>query len=232
MRQLLIGKSREILAVIPARGGSKGVPRKNLALLGGKPLLAHSIEVALKSRCITRLVVSTEDPEIAAIAREYGADVPFLRPIEQAQDHSDLSVALTCLLFQLRDQGYFPDALVTMMPTSPFRTPRLVDFMTGKLLEGHQAANTVRGINLKNSVLFHTDKSTGEAVRIHLTANGKNECFRPYGVFSGSWLNPAPKRTYVQYLDNPIMTIDIDTPDDLRLAEQVVSSKLFDFELS
>lgn len=232
MQRLLTAKPREILGIIPARGGSKGVPRKNLAPLGGKPLLAHSIEVALKSRCITRVVVSTEDPEIAAVAREYGAEVPFLRPMEQALDHSDLGEALNFLMHRLRDQGYFPDAMVTLMPTSPFRTPSFVDFMTGKLLEGYQAIKTVRKIRLKDSAFFHTDKDTGETVRVPLKACGLDDCFRPYGVFSGAWLNPAHRGTFIHYLDNPVMAIDIDTPEDLRLAELVIANNLFDFEFS
>jgi CMP-N-acetylneuraminic acid synthetase len=232
MHLLLTEKPREVLAVIPARGGSKGVPRKNLALLGGRPLLAYSIEVALKSRLITRVIVSTEDHEIAAVAREYGAEVPFLRPMEQALDHSNLSEALDFLLHTLRGHGYFPDAMVTLMPTSPFRTARLVDALTDKLLEGHQAVSTVRAIRLQGSALFHVRKGAGGAARVHLTANGHGECLRSYGVFSGAWLTPAPRGTYVHYLNDPIATIDIDTLDDLRLAERVVSDNLFDFELS
>src|SRR5512144_1033273 len=78
----------EILALIPARGGSKGIPRKNIRLFAGYPLIAWSIAAAKQSTAVTRLLVSTDDPEIAAVAREYGAETPFLRPAELAQDHS------------------------------------------------------------------------------------------------------------------------------------------------
>jgi CMP-N,N'-diacetyllegionaminic acid synthase len=78
----------EILAIVPARGGSKGIPRKNVIPVGGRPLIAYSIEQALTSRLVTRTVVSTDDTEIAAVARAYGGDVPFLRPAQYAQDMS------------------------------------------------------------------------------------------------------------------------------------------------
>ena len=78
----------EILALIPARGGSKGIPRKNLLPIMGQPLIAYSIAQALASRWITRVIVSTDDEEIAQVARAHGAEVPFMRPAEYAQDHS------------------------------------------------------------------------------------------------------------------------------------------------
>ena len=79
-------KDKKILAVIPARGGSKGIPRKNIKNLGGKPLIAWTIECAQKSKYLDRIVVSTEDEEIAQVAKKWGADVPFMRPMELAQD--------------------------------------------------------------------------------------------------------------------------------------------------
>src|SRR5512142_2829371 len=78
----------ETLALIPARGGSKGIPRKNIRLFAGYPLIAWSIAAAKQSTCVTRILVSTDDPEIAAVAREYGAETPFLRPAEISQDNS------------------------------------------------------------------------------------------------------------------------------------------------
>src|SRR5687767_5970077 len=77
-----------IVGFIFARGGSKGIPRKNIRLLGGKPLIAYSIEAARASRFIERVIVSTDDPEIAKVAQQYGAEIPFIRPAELAQDNS------------------------------------------------------------------------------------------------------------------------------------------------
>ena len=111
----------DITALIPARGGSKSIPRKNIREYKGKPLIAHSIEVALKSKYITNVIVSTDDTEIANIARKYGAKVPYMRPSHLAEDNStDLDVFKHHLLL------YNTDILVHLRPTYPNRT---VDFL-------------------------------------------------------------------------------------------------------
>ncbi|MBI1387095.1 MAG: acylneuraminate cytidylyltransferase family protein [bacterium] len=109
------------LCVVPARGGSKGLPRKNTRLLGGKPLIAYTIRAALKSR-LGGCLVSTDDAEIAGISREWGADVPFIRPAEYAGDQStSLSVLLHALRFAEEQQGRAIEHVVFLQPTSPFR---------------------------------------------------------------------------------------------------------------
>ena len=111
-----------ILAIIPARGGSKGVPRKNIRPLGGKPLIAHTIEVALKTKEIGRVIVSTDDEEIRMVALGYGAEVPFLRPKELAQDDTPDRHYLVHALDWLRvNEHYIPDVVLLLRPTSPFR---------------------------------------------------------------------------------------------------------------
>lgn len=119
---------QEILALIPARGGSKSIPRKNLLMLAGKPLIAYSIEQALASRHITRTIVSTDDPEIAAAAREHGAEVPFMRPAAFAQDLStDLEVFRHALM-TLRDaESYSCECVVHLRPTGPVRRVTRID---------------------------------------------------------------------------------------------------------
>lgn len=113
----------EILAVIPARGGSKGVPGKNIRLLCGKPLIAWTIEAAKAVRQKMRVLVSTDDPAIADIARTYGAEVPFLRPANIAQDLSTDVEFLTHALDWLKEQeNYEPDLVLRLPPTSPLRT--------------------------------------------------------------------------------------------------------------
>jgi CMP-N,N'-diacetyllegionaminic acid synthase len=112
-----------ILALIPARGGSKGVPRKNIRELCGKPLIAWSIEAAQKSKYIDRLVVSTEDEEIAEIARNYGAEVPFMRPPELSQDETSGMAPVLHALEQL--PGY--ENILLLQPTSPLRTVKDID---------------------------------------------------------------------------------------------------------
>ena len=112
-----------LLAVITARGGSKGIPRKNVLELCGKPLIAWTIEAAQKSNYIDRLIVSTEDEEIADISRSYGADVPFIRPAELAMDDIPGPEALFHALEQL--PGY--ENILLLQPTSPLRTVKDID---------------------------------------------------------------------------------------------------------
>src|SRR5215207_6350228 len=116
------------LAIIPARGGSKGVPRKNLRLLGGRPLIQWSILAAQSARTLDRFIVSTDDPEIADAARSLGAEVPFLRPAEFAQDDTpDLPVFRHALEWFAENEGYEPDAVVHLRPTLSFRPADLID---------------------------------------------------------------------------------------------------------
>lgn len=115
------------LAIIPARGGSKGLPRKNIRLLGGKPLIAYTIHAALNSR-IERVIVSTDDPEIAEISRQWGAEVPFLRPPEISGDKAtSLSVLLHALQYMETVDNYSIDHVIFLQPTSPFRSEEHLD---------------------------------------------------------------------------------------------------------
>src|SRR5512136_2838806 len=112
----------EILALIPARGGSKGIPRKNIRSFSGYPLIAWSIAAALQAETVTRTIVSTDDEEIASVAREWGAETPFLRPAEFAQDQTtDLPVFEHALTWLTENENYHPDAVVQLRPTSPIR---------------------------------------------------------------------------------------------------------------
>ena len=115
------------LALIPARGGSKGVPRKNIRFLAGKPLIAYAIEVARASRLIDRVIVSTDDEETAAIARRYGAEVPFLRPAELACDDTPEWLVWQHALRFVEAEQELPGVLVCVSPTSPLRTVEDVD---------------------------------------------------------------------------------------------------------
>jgi len=124
----------KILGIIPARGGSKGIPRKNLRPLGGKPLIAYTIKAALESR-IGRIIVSTDDPEMAEVARGYGVEVPSLRPAHLAEDSSSsLSVLLHALEYVETQEQYYPGIIAFLQPTSPFRTSYHIDSAIDLLL--------------------------------------------------------------------------------------------------
>lgn len=115
---------KTVLAVIPARGGSKGLPRKNVLEVGGKPMIVHSLETARRARYVDRTVLSTDDAEIAEVARRFGGDVPFMRPAELARDESPIDRALIHALDQM-EQPY--DYLVLLEPTTPLRTAADID---------------------------------------------------------------------------------------------------------
>lgn len=120
----------EILAIIPARSGSKSVIDKNIRLINGKPMLAYSISHALQSNYINRIIVSTDSEVYATIARTYGAETPFLRPVEFSTDASlDLEVFQHALSFLKEKEGYIPDIVVQLRPTYPIRKVKDIDAM-------------------------------------------------------------------------------------------------------
>ena len=125
-----------VLGVVPARGGSKGIPRKNIVPLAGKPLLAYTIEAALQAERLTRVVVSTDDEEIAAVAQQWGADVPFRRPDELASDTAlSLPVVQHALVEVEWQEGRRYDVVVMLQPTTPLRTADDIDAGIALLVE-------------------------------------------------------------------------------------------------
>ncbi len=136
----------EVLAIVPARGGSKGIPRKNIRSFAGHPLIAYSIAAGLQAETVTRVLLSTDDEEIAAVGRRYGAETPFLRPAELAQDRTlDLPVFEHALNWLAEHEGYRPEVVVQLRPTSPIRPVKLVDEAVQLLLQNPQA-DSVRGV--------------------------------------------------------------------------------------
>lgn len=136
----------KVLAVIPARGGSKRIPKKNIKPLCGKPLINWSIECALASSYIDRTIVSTDSQEIADISKEAGAEVPFLRPAEISVDSAvDFDAFLHVLTRLKEDEGYVPDIVVQLRPTSPLRTAEETDAAI-KELSLHPEVDSLRSV--------------------------------------------------------------------------------------
>jgi len=130
----------KILGIIPARGGSKSIPGKNIRMIAGKPLIAWTIEEAKKSKFISRLIVSTDDPQIASVAKQYGAEVPFMRPAEISQDLStDVEFLIHALDYLMEKEGYEPDIVLRLPPTSPLRTAAHIDEGIQTLLDNPEA---------------------------------------------------------------------------------------------
>lgn len=222
-----MSKRFETIAIIPARGGSKGIPRKNIANLAGKPLIAYSILAARHSRLIDRVIVSTEDEEIADVARNWGAEVPFLRPKELATDISSLGDVISYTKSRLGNDNK-NTIYVTLYPTSPFRNPHFIDKMMAILYEGYSSVTTVKEVSFDPCHTYiKRDNQLINLLGNDLVPTWK-KYYREYPLFK-AYLFQKPEKHYYHVLTDKCMFIDIDTPRDLYWAESVIKNKLFDF---
>lgn len=218
--------SRDILALIPARGGSKGIPRKNLLMLAGKPLIAYSIEHALRSRSVTRTIVSTDDPEIARVARDLGAEVPFMRPSELAQDLSpDLDVFRHALAWLRDREGYSCELVVHLRPTGPVRRVELIDQAIETMLN-RPDADSLRSVSVSTETPYKMWRVVGDyleplleipgvvepycAPRQSLPSvywqNGYVDVIRPRVILEESMM--CGRRIVPFVIDDPVLEID------------------------
>ena len=151
----------KILCVIPARGGSKGVPGKNLRNVGGRPLIAWSIRHALDSQTPLRVIVSTDSEEIAEVARELGAEVPFLRPAELATDAAPTEPTILHAIEWVRNEGWEPNLVVLLQATSPIRSADSIDRAIAQLVA--EGADSLVGVVPSSPFLWHLgDPPTAE----------------------------------------------------------------------
>lgn len=231
----------EVLALIPARGGSKSIPRKNIRLFAGHPLIAYSIAAGLQARRVGRVIVSTDDAEIAEIARKYGAETPFLRPAEYAQDNTpDLPVFVHALEWLAQEQNYRPDIVVQLRPTSPVRPPDCVDRAV-ELLLTHPEADSVRGVvpSSQNPHKMWRIDASGRMIPL-LPVEGIPEPYNaprqmlPPTYWQTGHVDAIRVETILRkgsmsgevifpLLIDPRYTVDIDTPTDWARAEWLVS---------
>ena len=145
-----------IVTIIPARSGSKGVPGKNLRSLGGVPLIAWSIICSRKSNKIGRTIVSTDSAEYAGVSKNWGADVPFLRPDDISQDNStDLDFVLHALKF-LKENDGIPDLLIHLRPTTPFRDPSVIDSAITFAIENFENMTALRSVHAMSESAYKT----------------------------------------------------------------------------
>ena len=233
-------KKTEVLAIIPARGGSKGIPRKNIKDFAGYPLIAYSILAGIRSRLVTRTIVSTDDEEIAAVAREWGAETPFMRPDEFARDNTtDLPVYKHALEWLFEHEDYRPDVVVQLRPTSPIRPLTCVDDAVGLLLV-NPIADSVRGVVPAGQNPFKMWKIEPEGRMIPLVGvPGITEPYNsPRQILPDAYWQTGhidAIRTHV-ILDKQSMsgriilpliidqkyTVDLDKPSDWRTAETLI----------
>lgn len=237
----------EVLALIPARGGSKSIPRKNIRLLGGHPLIAYSTAAGLAAELVTRVIVSTDDDEIAAVARRYGAETPFLRPAEFSQDNTtDLPVFQHALRWLAEHENYCPEIIVQLRPTSPFRRTHHIDAAVARLLERPEA-DAVRTVCAPFQNPFKMWRIQPDGLMTPLLSG---EYAEPYnmprqllpdvywqtGYVDAAWSETILKKDsmtgerILPLVIDPSEWIDIDSPDDWRRAERLLESGELTFE--
>ena len=228
------------VAIIHARGGSKRLPRKNIRILGEKPLLAYPIELCKKASFIERIIVSTDDDEIMAVAKQYGAEVPFRRPADIAEDVPSELVTEHALKF-LRDKRQMPEFAVTLTPATPFT--RLEDLSAAfELLVSHpdwDAVSTVRKAAEHPEWILREEGDSGQMETIfgnpldgkYNVSQNLDQFYYPTGAF---WINRTSN-----FLTKPSLygnkwgaikiageaTLDIDTPDQLQLANGFIARR-------
>ena len=234
----------EVLALIPARGGSKSIPRKNLRELGGHPLIAWSIAAAKESGGVDHVLVSSDDEEIRAVAAEYGAEAPFLRPRALAEDDTpDFPVFLHALRWLEEERGHRPGIVLQLRPTSPFRPPGLVDEALASLRSCPEADSlrtvcspaqnpykmwSLRGrflhplLGPPSQELFNQPR---QKLPLVLWQTGHLDVVRRATLLDQRSMTG---RRIVPLVVDPRHAIDIDTPEQWAFAEWVLSSESLD----
>jgi N-acylneuraminate cytidylyltransferase len=228
-----------VLALIPARGGSKSLPRKNILPLQGKPLIAHTIEDALQSKRIQRVIVTTDSEEIANIAREYGAEVPFLRPAELAGDASvDIEYLRHALEWLAENENYHPALIATLRPTEPIRQPATIDRAIETLID-HPGADALRSVRLATETPFKMWlrepsgllQPAAPLAGVHEPHNQPRQCL-PLAYWQDGYIDVARAETILKknsptgarilgfIIDEE--TINIDYADELAAAERTL----------
>lgn len=235
-------KTPEVLAIVPARGGSKSIPRKNTQPFLGHPLLAFSLAAGLQAKSVSRVIVSTDDEAIADLARLYGAEIPFLRPAELAQDDTpDLPVFEHALRWLGAEEKYKPDIVVQLRPTSPLRPPDLVDRAIATLMQ-NRSADSVRGVvpsgqNPHKMWRISRDGSMEPILKVKGVEDPYNAPRQhlPATYWQTGHIDAIRTSTIVKkhsmtgenvwpVLIDPSYTVDIDTLSDWRRAEWLASS--------
>lgn len=229
----------KIVALIPARGGSKSIPRKNIKALAGVPLIAYSIAAGLRSKLVERVIVSTDDAAVAEIARAYGAEVPFMRPAAYAQDDTvDLPVFQHALDWLTAHDGG-ADVFVQLRPTSPLRPPHMVDDALRMLLDDPEA-DSVRGVVASGENPYKMWFKRDGVLTPLLTVPGLAEPFNtprqylPATYWQTGHIDVIRARTIragsmtgtkiLAYDVDPRCTIDIDTLKDWANAEAMIAA--------
>ena len=241
-----------ILGVIPARAGSKGIPNKNMSLLNGKPLISYSIRSALKSGAIDRLIVSTDSPEIAEISEDFGAEVPFMRPSNLASDTAELNDVIEHAINYMREnEGFKTSVLVILFVTSPLKRPQYISNAIEAVVNGAHVGTGFSPFKMDTSNIFTSLGNDYSWVK-QFTKNGTKslELFQSSCSFSAiripdsidmsseGWYsnymtelsnkNGPWGRCITQFIEmDRFENIDINNHIDLIVAETIISRGLY-----
>lgn len=225
-------KGKKIIAIIPARGGSKGIKNKNIIDVNGKPLIYYSINAGLKSQYIDYVYVSTDSEQISQIALNYGAKVPFLRDESLATDTSKTIDAMIYSIQKLKQLGLIFDYLVILQPTSPLRTEKEIDDAIEKLLESPYDSLVSVCHTKENPVLIRSIDNNGCLVPIlNQSSTVRRQDFKEYYKVNGAiYINKISTidndtslndNKYAYIMDDN-KSLDIDSLEDLELLKKII----------
>ena len=227
--------NKKVLALIPARGGSKGIKDKNIYPLYGKPLIAYSIDCARNSKYIDDVVVTTDSIKIADVAKKYGASVPFLRPAELASDTSKSIDAIVHAIQWLEKHEEKFDICVLLQPTSPLRTTEEIDEALEKFVESGEKSLVAVSLVSDNPILMRKIKTDGTMERlIDLQSTVRRQDMKNYYRVNGSiYINKVSEinadtslnDNVIPYIVKPENAVDIDETKDIVLAEWYLGQK-------
>lgn len=228
-------QGHKILAVIPARGGSKGIPKKNITDLCGKPLIAYSIEQALACPYVDDVIVSTDSETIRDVAQSYGAEIPFLRPADLASDTARTIDALLYTVAELRKMGRDYDYLLLLQPTQPIREAfHLTEAIETLIASGQDSLVSVSAAK-EHPILMRTIDAQGKLhTLLPVSSTVRRQDFPPVYKVNGSIylnrLNASFNETTslndndIPYIMDAQYAIDIDSMEDLELAAHYLST--------
>src|SRR3989338_1519874 len=231
----------KIFAFIPARAGSTRTPSKNIKLLNSRPLISYTIAAAKKSKHINRIVVSTDSQEIANISKEYGAEIPFLRPSEISQfDSTELQFFEHVLNWLWKNEKYKPDLIVLLYPTSPFRTSNSIDKAIETILK-HPEADSLRSVRLCSEHPYKMWVEDNNYIKPFVDDKNSNthtlsyKCLPTIYIQNASIYITRPSTIkdkkssvgdiVVPFVMNEIESIDINTPLDFDFAEMIMKNR-------
>ena len=226
--------NKKILAIIPARAGSKGIKDKNIIPLDRKPLIAYSIEAALKSKYIDKVVVTTDGEEIANVARKYGAEVPFLRPNYLASDTAKTIDAVIHCIQEMKKLGEEYDYMVLLQPTQPLRQAWHIDEAIELILEKNEEALVSVSKVKDHPILMRTIDENGHAINLLAGSSTKRRQEFPdfYKVNGAIYINKINENlnndtslndNKLVYIMDEKYDVDIDEILDLQIAEIAMS---------